>query len=82
MSQLFTSGDQSIGASASASVLQMDIQGLFLLRLTVGSPCYPRDSQESSPAPQFEGTSSSALSLLEGPTLTTVRDHWEDHSLD
>ena len=34
MSQLFTSGDQSIGASASASVLPMDIQGLFPLGLT------------------------------------------------
>ena len=34
MSQLFTSGDQSIGASASASVLQMNIQGWFLLGLT------------------------------------------------
>ena len=34
MSQLFTSGGQSIGASASASVLLMNIQNLFPLRLT------------------------------------------------
>ena len=34
MSQLFTSGGQSIGASASASVLPMSIQGLFLWGLT------------------------------------------------
>ena len=34
MSQLFTSGGQSTGASASASVLPMNIQGLFPLRLT------------------------------------------------
>ena len=34
MSQFFTSGDQSIGASASASVLPMNIQDWFLLRLT------------------------------------------------
>ena len=33
-SQLFVSGDQSIGASASASVLPMDIQGWFPLGLT------------------------------------------------
>ena len=33
MSQLFTSGGQSIGASASASVLPMNIQGWFLLGL-------------------------------------------------
>ena len=34
MSWLFTSGGQSIGASASASVLPMNIQGLFPLGLT------------------------------------------------
>ena len=45
-------------------------------------PCCPRDSQESSPAPQFKGINSLALCLLHGPTLTTVCDHWEDHSLD
>ena len=31
---------------------------------------------------QFEGINSSVLHLLYGPVLTTVRDHWEDHSLD
>ena len=34
----------------------------------------PRDSQESSPAPQFESISSSVLSLLYGPTLTSLCD--------
>ena len=34
MSQLFASGGQSIGVSASASVLLMNIQGEFLLGLT------------------------------------------------
>ena len=34
MSQLFASGGQSIAASASASVLPMNIQGLFPLGLT------------------------------------------------
>ena len=34
VSQLFTSGDQSIGVSASASVLPMNIQDWFPLRLT------------------------------------------------
>ena len=34
VSQLFTSGGQSIGVSASASVLPMNIQGLFPLGLT------------------------------------------------
>ena len=40
----------------------------------VGSPCYPRDSQESSPTPQFKSINSPALSLLHGPTLTFIRD--------
>ena len=48
----------------------------------VGSPCSPRDSQESSPTPQFKTINSSALSLLHSPTLTSIHDHWENHSLD
>ena len=44
--------------------------------------CCPRDSEESSPAPQFESISSSALSLLYGPTLTSVHDYWKNHSFD
>ena len=36
----------------------------------VGSPCSPRDSQESSPTPQFKSIISSVLSFLYGPTLT------------
>ena len=36
VSQLFTSGDPSIGVSASASVLPVNIQGCFPLRLTGG----------------------------------------------
>ena len=33
--------------------------------------------KESSPAPQFESINSSALSLLYGPTLTSVHDYWK-----
>ena len=39
-------------------------------------------SLESSLAPQFESISSSALSLLYGPTLTSVHDYWKNHSFD
>ena len=52
----------------------------FLYSWLIWSPCSPRDSQESSPAPQFENINSSSLSLLYGPTLTSVHDHWKDHS--
>ena len=48
----------------------------------VGSPCSPRDSQESSPTLQFKRINSSALSFLHSPTLTSIRDHWKYHSLD
>ena len=37
----------------------------------VGSPCSPRDSQESSPTPQFKSINSSVLSFLYSPSLTT-----------
>ena len=48
----------------------------------VGSPCSPTDSQESSPTPHFKSINSSALSLLHSPTLTSIHDHWKNHSLD
>ena len=48
----------------------------------VGSPCSPRDSQESSPTPQFKSINSSALSHLHSPTLTSIHDHRKNHSLD
>ena len=48
----------------------------------VGSPCSPRDSQESSLTPQFKSINSSALSLLHSPTLTSIHDHRKNHSLD
>ena len=48
----------------------------------IGSPCTPRDSEESSPTPQFKSINSSALSLLHSPTLTSIHDHRKNHSLD
>ena len=80
-SQFLTSGSYSIGASASASVLPVNIQDWFPLGWTGGSPCCPRDSQESSPAPQSESVSSSLLRLLYGPTVTSIHDYRKNHSL-
>ena len=48
----------------------------------VGSPCSPRNSQESSPTPQFKSINSSALSFLYNPTLTSIHDYWKNHSLE
>ena len=47
----------------------------FLQYWLVWSPCSPRDSQESSPIPEFESINSWALSHLNGPTLTSVHDY-------
>ena len=82
MSQLFSSGGQSIGVSASASILTMNIQDWFPSGLTGLISLQSRDSQESSPTPQFKSINSSALSLLHSPTLTSIHDHWKNHSLD
>ena len=48
----------------------------------VGSPCSSRDSQKSSPTPQFKSINSSVLSFLCSPTLTSIHDHWKNHSFD
>ena len=48
----------------------------------VGSPCSPRDSQESFPTPQFKSVNSSVLSFLYSPTLTSIHGQWKNHSLD
>ena len=81
MSQLITWGGQSIGVSALASALPMNTQA-GLQNGLVGSLCSPRDSQESSPPPQFKSINSSALSFLHRPTLTSIHDHWKNYSLD
>ena len=78
MSQLFASGGQGIGASA--SVLLMNIQGWMPLGLA-GLICFPRDSQEPSPAPQFKSITSLVLSLLYGPILTSVHDYWKKRKI-
>ena len=74
MSQLFSSGGQSIGASASVSVLPMNIQDWFLLGLTGLISLL------------FKGLlkriNSSMLSLLYGPTLMYIHDYWKNHSFD
>ena len=81
-SQLFAWGGQSTGVSALASFRPKNTQGWSPLEWLVGSPCSPRDSQESSPTPQLKSINSSVHSFLHSPTLTSIRDHWKNHSLD
>ena len=79
MSQLFAWGGQSTGVSALASCLPKKSQGWSPSEWT---GCRPRDSQESSPTPQFKSINSSVLSFLHSPTLTSIHDHRKNHSLD
>ena len=82
MSQLFASGGQNIGVSASTSVLPMNTQDWSPLGWTGWISLQSKDSQESSPTPQFKIINSSVLSFLYSPTPTSRRDHWKNQSLD
>ena len=73
-----------------AEVLEFQLQHLFfqwvfrtdfLYNGLVGSPCSPRDSQESSPTPQFKSNNSSAFSFFYTPILTLTHDYWKTIAL-
>ena len=79
VSQLVTSGGQSIGASA--SVLPMNIQGWFSLRLTGLLSLWSKKlSSVFSSATIPQSVDSSALRLLYGPALTSVHAYGKNHS--
>ena len=59
-----------------------EIPGLISFRMDWLDLCSPRDSQESSPTPQFKSINSLVLSLLHSPTLTSIHDHRKNHTLD
>ena len=59
---------------------QWIVRNDFLQNGRAGSPCSPRDSQESSPTPQFKRINSLAFSFLYSPTLTFIYDYWKNHS--
>ena len=82
MSQLFTSGGQSIGVSASSSILSTNIQGWFPVGLIGLISLLSKGLLRVFPASQFEGISSSALSLFYHLALTSIHDYWKKHSFD
>ena len=82
MTQLFTWDGQSTEISALASFLPKKSQGWSPSEWTGWIFLQSKDSQESSPTPQFKSINSSALSLLHSPTLTSIHDHRKNHSLD
>ena len=82
MSQLFTSGGQSIGVSASTSVLPMNTQDWSPLGWTGWISSQSRGLSRVFLTLHFKSISSSALSFLYNPTLTSIHDHWKNHSFD
>ena len=82
MSQFFTSGDQSTGVSASASVLPMNTQDWSPLGWTAWISLQSKRLSGVFSTPQFKSINSSVLSLLHSPTLTSIHDYWKNHSLD
>ena len=74
---LFTSGGRSVGASTSASVLPVNIQGWFPLGLTSVISWLSKGFSRV-----FESINLSLLSLLYGQILTSVHDYWKDYSFD
>ena len=75
-------GWQSIAVSASTSVLPMNTEDWSPLGWTGWISISSRDSQESSPTPQFKSINSLVLSFLYSPTLISIHDYWKNHSLD
>ena len=74
MSRFFASGSQSIGVSASVSVLPMNIQDWYPLgNKLVWSPCSPRDSQRvfSNTTDQKHQCSAFFIVQLSHPYMTT-----------
>ena len=81
ISQQFASGGQGLEFQLQPQSFQWTPRTDLLQDGLVGSPCSPRDSQESSPTPQFKSINSLALSFLYVPTLTSIHDYWKNHSL-
>ena len=82
MSQLFAWGGQNIELQLHHQSFQWTPRTDLLQNGLVKSPCSPRDSQESSPTPQFKSINSSELSFIHSPTLTSIHDYQKNHSLD
>ena len=78
----FASGGQNIGVSASASVFPMNIQDWFPLGWTGWISLQSKGLSRVFSNTTVQSISSSALSFLHSPTLTSIHDDWKNHSLD
>ena len=80
-SWLFTLDDQNTGASASASVLSVNVQGWSPLRLTGLITLLSKGLSEVFSSTTVQRHQLIGILPSYGPALITVHDHWEDHSL-
>ena len=82
MNQLFTSGGQSIRASASSSVLPMSMQDWLPLELTGLISLQSKGLSRVFSSATVQKHQFFVLSLLYGPALTSVHDYWKNRSFD
>jgi len=82
VSQFFTSGGQSIGVSASASVPPMNIQDWFPLEWTGGISLQSKGLSRVFSNTTVQKHPFFGAQLFFGPALTSIHDHWKNHSLD
>ena len=82
MSQFFTSGGQSIGVSASTSVLPVNIQDWFPLGWTGWISLQSKGLSRVFSNTTVQSINSSALSFPHSPILTSICDHWKNHNFD
>ena len=82
ISWLIALGSQSIGASASAALLPMNIQDWFHLRLTGLIPLQSKGLSRVFPSTTVQKHQFFSAQLLYGPTLTSIHDYWKNHSFD
>ena len=82
MSQLFASGGQSIGVSASTSVLPMNSQDWSPLKWTGWISLQSKGLSRVFSNTQFKSVNSLALSFLYSPNLISIHDYWRNNSFD
>ena len=82
MSEFFPSWGQSIGVSASASVLPMNIQNWFPLGWTGWISLQPKGLSRVFSNTTVQKHQFLVLSFLYSPTLTSIHDYWKNHSFD
>ena len=82
MSQLFASGGQNIGVSASTSVFPVNIQDWSPLGWTGWISLHSRGLSRVFSNTTVQNINSLVLSFLYGPTLTSIHDYWKNYNFD